>query len=96
MSYFDKRIGNQSSKLSKDLLQLVERKQSNLCVSVDFNTKDSLLKMVEAVGPYVCMIKVRLSFIHSFTHTKMSLIDSCRHYQRLRYRSSRKTHRVIS
>ncbi|TIB70518.1 hypothetical protein E3Q24_02884 [Wallemia mellicola] len=52
MSYFDKRIGNQSSKLSKDLLQLVERKQSNLCVSVDFNTKDSLLKMVEAVGPY--------------------------------------------
>lgn len=48
------------SKIASELLQLIERKSTNLCVSVDVTTKKSLLRIVEAAGPYCCCIKVRL------------------------------------
>lgn len=44
---------------AKDLLNVMERKKSNLCVSVDVTSKESLLKIIDTVGPYVCLIKVR-------------------------------------
>lgn len=45
---------------AKALLTCIERKKSNLCVSVDVTQKASVLRVVEAVAPFVCLIKVRL------------------------------------
>lgn len=42
---------------AKSLLKCMERKKSNLCVSVDVTKKESVLRVVEAVAPYVCLIK---------------------------------------
>ena len=45
---------------AKRLLAIMERKQSNLCVSVDVTTAQEALEVVRRVGKSVCMVKVRL------------------------------------
>lgn len=46
---------------AKRLLAIMERKQSNLCVSVDVTTAQEALEVVRRVGKSVCMVKVRYS-----------------------------------
>jgi orotidine-5'-phosphate decarboxylase len=44
--------------MAKRLLELMDRKKTNLCVSVDVTTTAEVLDIVKAVGPSVCMVKV--------------------------------------
>jgi len=39
------------------LLETMERKKTNLAVSVDVTTSVDFLTIVDAVGPFVCLIK---------------------------------------
>ena len=43
---------------ARQLLETVERKRTNLCVSVDVTKKDDFLNIIDTVGPYVCLVKV--------------------------------------
>lgn len=43
---------------ARSLFELMERKQSNLSVAVDVTTKKELLSIADAVGPFVCVLKV--------------------------------------
>ncbi|TIB12925.1 hypothetical protein E3P92_02457 [Wallemia ichthyophaga] len=63
MSFFER---SASSPLANQLLEIINRKQSNLCVSVDFTHSDTLLQLVDAVGPHVCMIKTHIDIICDF------------------------------
>merc|ERR1711963_1076471 len=54
------------SPLARQLLQLMQSKQSNLCVSVDVTNKASFLSIVEAVADHVCMIKTHIDIIQDF------------------------------
>jgi orotidine-5'-phosphate decarboxylase len=51
------RAKKQVNPAAKELLETVERKKSNLCVSVDVTSSKNFLAIVDAVGPYVCLIK---------------------------------------
>ena len=52
---------------ARSLLQCMVSKQTNLCISVDLVEKDKVLSIVDAVGPFVCLIKVGcLSLILQF------------------------------
>jgi len=44
--------------LTKRILEIIEKKKSNLCVSVDLIKKQEFLELIDKVGPYVCCIKV--------------------------------------
>jgi orotidine-5'-phosphate decarboxylase len=44
--------------VAQQLLAVCDRKQTNLCVSVDVTSKQSLLRIADAAGPYCCCIKV--------------------------------------
>lgn len=44
--------------VARELLACIDRKSTNLCVSVDVPTKQSLLRIVDAAGPYCCCVKV--------------------------------------
>lgn len=46
--------------VAQQLLAVCDRKQTNLCVSVDVTSKQSLLRIADAAGPYCCCIKVHL------------------------------------
>jgi orotidine-5'-phosphate decarboxylase len=44
---------------ARSLFELMERKQTNLSVAVDVTTKKELLSIADAVGPFVCVLKVK-------------------------------------
>ncbi|KAH9045545.1 humps family-domain-containing protein [Lactarius pseudohatsudake] len=51
---------------AKSLLETIERKQSNLCVSVDVTSSNDFLSIIDAVGPYVSLIKTHVDIIEDF------------------------------
>lgn len=53
------RASKHNNPAAKALLEVIERKKSNLCVSVDVTDRNDFLKIIDLVGPYVCLIKVR-------------------------------------
>lgn len=57
-SSYGTRAGRHSNTAAKLLLETMERKHSNLAVSVDLTKTDDFLRVIDTVGPYACMIKV--------------------------------------
>ena len=55
---YAQRAGNFSNVTAKQLLETIERKKSNLCVSVDVTKSSNFISVIDAVGPYVALIKV--------------------------------------
>jgi orotidine-5'-phosphate decarboxylase len=58
---YEARAKKHQSEIARTLLELIATKKTNLCVSVDLTSKAALLKVVDLVGPYVCLIKVGLT-----------------------------------
>lgn len=71
------RAKKQVNPAAKELLETVERKKSNLCVSVDVISSKDFLAIIDAVGPYVCLIKASpgsytlVLFIKALTTSKL-------------------------
>jgi orotidine-5'-phosphate decarboxylase len=55
---YAQRAGNFSNAAAQQLLETIERKKSNLCVSVDVTKSADFISVIDAVGPYVSLIKV--------------------------------------
>jgi orotidine-5'-phosphate decarboxylase len=47
---------------ARRLLETMERKKTNLCVSVDVTKSADVLEVVRRVAPSVCMVKVSYHF----------------------------------
>lgn len=54
---YAQRAQNISNPSAKRLLEIMEQKKSNLCVSVDVTKKAHFLEIIDVVGPYVSLIK---------------------------------------
>jgi hypothetical protein len=57
-SSYGLRAEKQKNPAAKKLLEIMEEKKSNLAVSVDVTKSKDFLAIIDAVGPFVCMIKV--------------------------------------
>lgn len=80
LSYTD-RIPFHSNAAAKQLLALMDKKQTNLCVSVDVTKSDELLEVVRRVGKSCCMVKVSQRTLGMRTGTRadrLSFIDAHR------------------
>jgi orotidine-5'-phosphate decarboxylase len=55
---YAQRAGNFSNVAAKQLLETMERKKSNLCVSVDVTKSSDFISVIDTVGPYVTLVKV--------------------------------------
>jgi orotidine-5'-phosphate decarboxylase len=60
LATYSSRIDGFSNPAARTLLQIMEHKKTNLCVSVDVSSKLDVLRIVDAVGPHVCLIKVAI------------------------------------
>ncbi|CAH7687661.1 hypothetical protein PPACK8108_LOCUS22473 [Phakopsora pachyrhizi] len=47
-----------SNQLMREILSLIEKKKSNLCIPINVTEKKKLIEITEIVGQHVCMIKV--------------------------------------
>jgi len=59
---YAERAAKQTNAAAIHLLDIIERKHSNLCVSVDVTVTQEFLQIIDTVGPYVCLIKARVFF----------------------------------
>lgn len=67
---YSRSYGERSSKFTnptaKLILDTMERKKTNLGVSVDVTKTLDLLAIIDVVSPYVCLIKVKFLFIFKY------------------------------
>lgn len=54
------RIPLHTNPTARRILSIMDRKRTNLCVSVDVTKAAEVLEVVRRVGASVCMVKVRL------------------------------------
>ncbi|KAF9464452.1 orotidine-5'-monophosphate decarboxylase [Collybia nuda] len=63
---YGQRALRQANPTAKLLLETIERKKSNLAVSVDVTKSKDFLSIIEVVGPFVCLIKTHIDIIEDF------------------------------
>ena len=55
-----------SNPTAKKLLNLMEKKQTNLSIAVDVTTKSELIKIADQLGPYICVLKTHIDIVEDF------------------------------
>lgn len=51
---------------AKRLLELMENKQTNLCLSLDVTDKNQFLRILKEVGPEICLLKTHIDTLVDF------------------------------
>lgn len=67
MSYC-KRAKLTKNSLASKLLELMESKQTNLCLAVDLKKADTILDLVFVAGPYIAVLKTHVDIIEDFSN----------------------------
>ncbi|KAI0774205.1 Orotidine 5'-phosphate decarboxylase [Fomes fomentarius] len=72
---YSQRAAKHTNPAAKALLETIERKRTNLCVSVDVVKQADFLRIIDTVGPYICLVKTHVDVIEDFDS---SVIDRLR------------------
>ncbi|GAB6018452.1 orotidine-5'-phosphate decarboxylase [Chamberlinius hualienensis] len=62
--------------VSKELLQIMETKRTNLAFAADFHSCEELLKTLDQVGPYICLVKLHVELLSDFTKSFIPRLQS--------------------
>jgi len=63
---YAQRSAKSSSVITKQLLDIMESKKSNLAVAIDVTKKSELLELAEKVGKEICILKTHIDIIDDF------------------------------
>lgn len=64
---YTKRAKKVKNPSAKRLLELIDTKQTNLCVALDVIHSDQFLDITEAVGPEICLLKTHIDIMEDFS-----------------------------
>ncbi|CAH00068.1 orotidine-5'-phosphate decarboxylase [Kluyveromyces lactis] len=65
---YTSRAETHASPVASKLLRLMDEKKTNLCASLDVRSTDELLKLVETLGPYICLLKTHVDILDDFSY----------------------------
>lgn len=65
LSFFERSKTTQNV-AAKALFELMHTKKTNLCFSADVTKKEELLRLVELVGPEICLLKTHIDIVEDF------------------------------
>lgn len=63
---YKKRRDLTNNSIAKRVFEIMERKETNLCFSVDVRTCSEVLKLAEEVGPHICVLKTHVDILTDF------------------------------
>ncbi|TFK29401.1 orotidine-5'-phosphate decarboxylase [Coprinopsis marcescibilis] len=72
---YGERAKQQTNPAAIQLLQTMERKKTNLCVSVDTPKSEDFLAIIDAVGPYSCLIKTHVDILEDFDYSVIERLE---------------------
>ena len=55
-----------SNSVARELLALMDEKQTNLALAADVTTKDRLLEIADLLGPQICVLKTHADIVSDF------------------------------
>lgn len=64
---YSERAAAHRNPVAAKLLNLMEEKKSNLCASLDVRKTAELLRLVEVLGPYICLLKTHVDILEDFS-----------------------------
>lgn len=66
---FGERAKVAKNEVSRNLLNIMEMKKTNLCLAADVTKAEEILNLVESVGPYICLLKTHIDIVEDFSET---------------------------
>lgn len=63
---YHQRIAHTTNPVAQKLFALMHRKQTNLCISLDFTTKNELLDYADNLGSEMCVLKTHIDILQDF------------------------------
>ena len=64
---FEERIAHCQSPCGRKLMQLVATKQTNLAISIDLTDAVEIIKLLEQIGPELCIVKTHVDIIGNYS-----------------------------
>ncbi len=67
MTSYSERANVVKNPVAKKLLQLMDEKETNLCLANDETNAEKMLEHADAVGPHICVLKTHIDALENFT-----------------------------
>ncbi len=64
---FEQRAALTTNKTAKKLYQIMQTKQTNLCLAADFTNFNELIQSADDLGPHICMLKTHIDILNDFS-----------------------------
>jgi uridine monophosphate synthetase len=73
---FGERAKHAKNEVARNLLKIMEMKKTNLALAADQTTVEGILNLVEAVGPYICLLKTHIDVVEDFSQGFVKSLQS--------------------